>query len=647
MLWILSLLPILTAPGLFLLARRARTDGDVDESVLRRTLAFGSLTILGATAWAAVTAVLQGWTGRLVWSDTITLHLGLEPFSSVLAVLVPLVAAAVVLYAAFHEGRPGLRRLVVLLTAFVGGMELLVCAADLLTLIVGWELVGALSWALIAHHWREGHNPRQANAAFVVTRAGDLGLFVAAGLTFAHTGAFTYDALASLDGTILSLAAAGLVVAAAAKSAQVPFAPWLFSAMAGPPSVSALLHSATMVAAGAFLLIRLHPTLDAVPWFAPAVVTLGLVTALCGSLVALLQTHSKKLLAASTSAHYGLMFVAVGAGYPAVAMLHLAAHAFFKAPKFLTTGIAKEHTGDYDLRGPGLGPAMPWVAAAAGVCALALGGVPPLGGAWTKEEVLTAAGHHATTAAVLIAVVGALSAAYAARFWFQVFGVSGPQEDRPGPSTAERGAVGSLALGTLVLSVLWIPAVNRFLGTLLGGEIPHPKTWETALSLTLVTVGVALGWAIATYRPGLGSSPTASAVGSWLGLPRLAHRTLARPALALARTLAAFDDRVMDAPARGAEALTDRLSGRLARDDLRVVDAGVRGAAAFTDRLADASSRIGERVVDRLPEGLSALVGRSGSRARRLQTGLAHHYYTWIVLGSALGLALLFFFSGV
>lgn len=641
MLWIPILLPVLAVPGLLLLTRRTR-----DEKSLRSTLALGSTTTLGATALAAGTAIHQGWTGRLVWSGTLTLHLKLEPFSSVMAVLVPVVAAAVVLYAAFHEERPGLRRLVVLLTAFVGGMELLVCAADLLALIVGWELVGVLSWALIAHHWRQADPPRQANVAFVVTRTGDLGLFVAAGLTFAHTGSFTYEALASLDGTVLSLAVAGIVVAAAAKSAQVPFAPWLFAAMAGPPSVSALLHSATIVAAGAFLLARLHPTLALVSWFAPAVVALGLATALAGSLVALLQTHSKKLLAGSTSAHYGLMFVATGAGYPAIAMLHLVAHAFFKAPKFLTTGIAKARTGNYELAGTGLGRALPVVAAAAGICALALGGVPPLGGAWTKEEVLTAAGHHAPAAAVLIAVAGALSAAYATRFWFQLFGFSGPTEDRHGPSWAERGAVGALALVTLLLSALWIPAVGRFLGKALGGEIPHPKPWEMLLSLSLVTAGVVLGWAIATYRPRLGETSVASALGAWLGIPWLARRAVARPVLVLARALAAFDDRVLDAPARGAVAWADHLSGRLAREDRRVVDAGVRGAAAFTDWLAEISSRFGELAVDRIPEGLSRLVGLFGEQSRRLQTGLAHHYYTLIVVGLALGLALLFLVSG-
>ncbi len=167
------------------------------------------------------------------------------------------------------------------------------------------------------------------------------------------------------------------------------------------------------------------------------------------------------------------------------------------------------------------------------------------------------------------------------------------------------------------------------------------------LSLSLVTAGVALGWAIATYRPRLGETSVASALGAWLGIPWLARRAVARPVLALARALAAFDDRVLDAPARGAVAWADHLSGRLAREDRRVVDAGVRGAAAFTDWLAEVSSRFGELAVDRLPEGLSRLVGLSGEQSRRLQTGLAHHYYTLIVVGLALGLALLFLFSGV
>lgn len=665
MLWLLPLLPWLAAAALALVDRVER-----DEVFRRRRLALASIAAMAGTASLAGVAVARGWTGRWAWSEQLALHLGLEPFSAVMAVLVPGVAAATLLYASFHEEGRGIGRLVVLLTAFVGAMELLVCAADLLTLLIGWELVGACSWALIAHHWRQRDNPAHANVAFLVTRTGDLGLFAATGLAFAHTGSFAYDELASLEGTALHLVAAGIVTAASAKSAQLPFAPWLFSAMAGPPSVSALLHSATMVAAGAFLLARLHPVLAPVPWFAGVVVTVGLATALAGGFVALFQTHSKKLLAASTSAHYGLMFVATGAGYPAVAMLHLVAHALFKAPKFLTTGIAHARTGTYRLAGAGIGPSLPWLAAAAGVCALALGGVPPLGGAWTKEEVLTAAAHHAPGAAFLVAITGAFSAAYATRFWLQVFGFSGPRE-RQRPSRAELGAVGSLTLATLVLSLAWIPGARSLLGGALGGEVPQPKLWETALSFGLVAAGVGLGWTIAAYRPHLGAGRTTSGLAAWLGLPRLGHIAVVRPGQAMARALAGFDDRVLDAAPRLAAAIAES-SGRLAREDRRVVDAGVRAAASFvevlsgrlargdrhvvdagvrataaaTEWIAWLANRFGELILDRLPEGTSRRVGEAGAAARRLQTGLAHHYYTLLVVGLLVGLALLFALSG-
>ncbi|MGY8822312.1 MAG: proton-conducting transporter transmembrane domain-containing protein, partial [Pseudomonadales bacterium] len=140
-----------------------------------------------------------------------------------------------------------------------------------------------------------------------------------------------------------------ILLACAAKSAQLPFSPWLFAAMSGPTPVSALLHAATMVAAGVYLLIRLHQTLDAVAWFAPLAIGLGLATALAGGVVASLQGHAKKLLAASTSSHYGLMWLAVGAGYPGAALLHFVTHAFFKAGLFLAAGIAEHHVGSYSL----------------------------------------------------------------------------------------------------------------------------------------------------------------------------------------------------------------------------------------------------------------------------------------------------------
>lgn len=329
MLWSLALTPVAAGAALLLGGLRSRL-------------------WLGATAGAALTLTLLlalfaagfGWTGSLRWSEALRLSAELTPLSATVAVLVPAIALPVLVYAAAHEHRPGLPRLIALLLVFIGGMELLVIADDLLTLLIGWELVGACSWALISHRWRDVENPRSGLYAFVMTRFGDLGLFAAAMAAFAGAGTFAYDGLAGLQGPYLQVVAFGLLLSAAAKSGQVPFSPWLFRAMAGPTSVSALLHAATMVAAGAYLLIRLYPALSRAESFPQAVIAIGLLTALSGGLVAVLQNHAKKLLAASTSAHFGLMFVAVGSGYPGVALLHLVAHGGFKALMFLAAGVA-------------------------------------------------------------------------------------------------------------------------------------------------------------------------------------------------------------------------------------------------------------------------------------------------------------------
>src|SRR5690606_3093805 len=183
-----------------------------------------------------------------------------------------------------------------------------------------------------------------------------------AGMTFAATGRLGYDDLAAVDGARQDALAAGLLLAVAAKSAQLPFSPWLFSAMAGPTPVSALLHSATLVSAGAYLLIRVAPALEAVGWFLPAIAGIGMATALAGGAIAVLQSQAKRALAASTSAQHGLMFVAIGAGSTAAAGAQLVTHAAFKSLLFLGAGVAIHTAGNGDLGGMGLGRVLPRIA---------------------------------------------------------------------------------------------------------------------------------------------------------------------------------------------------------------------------------------------------------------------------------------------
>lgn len=630
MLWSLALVPIAVGVALFASGVKARL------WVGMAACATMALTFL--LGWLAAAAE---WTGRLAWNETLQLVAALTPLAATAAMLVPVIALPILGYAAAHEERPGLPRLIALLLIFVGGMELLVIAGDLLTLLIGWELVGACSWALISHRWHDAEAPASGLYAFIMTRFGDLGLFAAAMAAFAGAGSVAYDDLAGMDAPYLQLLAFGLLLSAASKSGQVPFAPWLFRAMAGPTSVSALLHAATMVAAGAYLVARLHPVLSTAPGFSEAAIAIGLTTALAGGLVALLQNHAKKLLAASTSAHFGLMFVAVGAGYPGVALLHLAAHAGFKALLFLAAGVAGDRAQTFALNRMGLGRALPLMAALSAVGALALAGLPPLGGGWTKEAVVTAAGHKSLWLAAGVMLAGALSAAYATRFQRLAFGRSDDAPEGKVPTVAEYAGLGALAFLTLVLSVLWHPAVHDQVALWLDVEIPKPKTAEFVASLLLLALGLSVGLLLVRRYPALGSQGAPAAFADWLGLPTLIRAGVSQPFDRVASWAGWLDDRVIDAGPRTVARAARFASRAFAIRDRRVVDAGVEASAAFAAWLAKLGDQIGERIADGIPEGSAQLVGMSGEDARRLQTGLSHHYYALVAFGAALMITIL------
>lgn len=667
----LLLLPLLTALVLVSLRRRPSALGPVAVGGLVATLA------LGVWAAAAVEAS-AGWR----WSPAIQLGLAVEGFGRVMVILVPAIAAPIVAYAAATEPE-GRARLLALMVAFVGAMLLLVAATDFLTLLIAWELVGATSWTLIAHGWRDAGNARAATQAFVTTRFGDVGLYVAAGMAFAAAGGFAFADLGAAGRPALDVIAAGVLLAVAAKSAQVPFSPWLFSAMAGPTPVSALLHSATLVASGAYLLIRLAPTLEGVGWFLPAVAAVGLVTALAGGIVAVLQTDAKRVLAGSTSAQYGLMFVAIGAWSTAAGGAHLVAHAAFKSLLFLGAGIAVHAAGTGHLAALRLGSALPRVAALSAVGTVALVGVPPLGAAWTKEQIVAAAVHASSWLAAGVFAAGFLSALYATRYQLLAYGPAGadatvagrgghaePRRPHHHPGRVEVASMAALAAITILLSVLWLPGAGPLVEGAAGGVLARAARWELVASLAALGAGMTLTWRL--FRRGrlvtLGlPANVQSAVGDWLGLPAATRRLVADPILALSRSLARFDDRVVDAGVRAAARLPVLVSRPLARFDDRVVDAGVRGVArlassvshlfarpvewtidgavgaiaAATMGAATGSRATDEAAIDAAVEGSARGVGFAGHASRRLQTGLAHHYYVIQFAGLAATVILL------
>ena len=593
---------------------------------------------IGAAAWVVAAPAREV---KIGWGPVLSLSLDATGFGATMLILIPAIAAPVIGYAYVTEAASR-RSLVPLLLVFVATMELLVLSRDLLVLLVAWELVGALSWMLIGYRWRDPGPSSAARIAFITTRIGDLGLYAAAGILFATTGSFGLDAITTLDRPAADLVAAGLLLAASAKSAQVPFAQWLFAAMAGPTPVSALLHSATLVAAGAYLLIVTSPLLGAVPWFLPAIMVVGLVTAFAGGTVAALQPEAKPALAGSTSAQYGLMFVAIGAGAPAIAGAQLVVHAAFKSLLFLGAGVAMHESGSGRLAWMRLGRRRPVTALLATVGLLALAAVPLTGGGWSKEAIVAAAEEGAALIGALVLVSGALTAFYAVRLGLLMWGSGQRTMDRERRRRlrADDLTMLPLAVGTVALSVLWLPGGAAWL----VGEDGHgPQPASLMLSVVAIAAGAFV--AVVLDRRGVLLTPAgdrgAELARTWLGLIPHAQSAVAKRSIRLAATLARFDARVVDAGVRLVWRFTRALSRATAYRDVVTVDGAVRAIAAGTLLTADVSRTADERGVDGTVEGAGRAVGRAGHESRRLQTGMSHEYLQLIVAGLAVALIVL------
>ncbi len=629
---ILPLLPLAAAAAVWLTRRRPGLAGPVAVGSLVASIVLG--------IWAAATEPVVAF----AWSPAIGLALRVDGFARVMVVLVPFIAAVVVAYAAVTES-DGRARLLALMLAFVAAMLLLVVAADFVTLLIGWELVGATSWALIGHGWRDRANVEAGTQAFLTTRLGDLGLYIAAGAVFAATGSFAFTGLADAASPWREIVAAGVLVAVAAKSAQVPFSPWLFAAMAGPTPVSALLHSATMVAAGTYLLIRLAPALDSVAWFLPAIAIVGLLTALGGGVVAMFQTQTKRVLAASTSAQYGLMFVAIGAGSTAAAGSQLVTHAAFKSLLFLAAGVAIHATGSTLLGRLRLGRSLPFVAVAAGVGTLALAGLPPLGGAWSKESIVAAAMDTSAALGIATLVVGFLGAMYVGRFQLLAFGPGEPAGLVRRPTTTELAALAVLAVTTIALGALWLPGTSDVVEGLTGGDLAAGSAWEF-----VAAVGLLLGAGLVVIlldRRGrlldLGVRPSIqAAVGDWLLLPRVTSALVVAPTLRLSAALGRADDRVIDAGIRASARVAQLISSLVDRRVEFTIDGVVRATAAATMLTAAVSRRADDSGVDGAVEATGRGVSLAGHQSRRLQTGQTHHYFVIVAVGLVLIAVILF-----
>lgn len=339
---------------------------------------------------------------------------------------------------------PEVVRYFTLLNLFIAAMTLLVLANNFATLIIGWGGVGFASFGLIGF-WRQKPSAAAASKkAFVMNVIGDVGLMVAVFLLYWEVGHLSYDkvftGLGQIEPGMLLTITLGLMVGAYAKSAQLPLHTWLPDAMEGPTPVSALIHAATMVTAGVYLLVRCHPILELVPVATNGIAWFGAITALFAATSALVQTDLKRVLAYSTMSQLGYMFLAVGVGAYGAAVFHLVTHAFFKALLFLTAGIVIHAAhGEQDMRKlGGLAKRIPTTALMFGVGGAALAGVPVTAGYFSKEAILHAVHHSEGGLGLFLmgAGVAVLTAFYTARAYFMTFHGPAKVEDLHLPGAA-------------------------------------------------------------------------------------------------------------------------------------------------------------------------------------------------------------------
>src|SRR5680860_831888 len=464
-LWFLVLLPAVVGAVLCVLPTVERLAGAVSVATAAGTFVLAVVVAMTQPATAAPFLAGAGFDMRV---------------DGLSAIVLPTVAGVTLLVLIFAAGdiREARGRFHGLMLLFAAAALLTVVAGNLVTLLFAWEIMGGTSYALIGFWWRDGHRVASGTTAFLTTRAGDLGLYIAAGAALGGGGGLGLAELPDASGGWRDLAAAGLLAAGLGKAAQLPFSFWLSRAMDGPSPVSALLHSAAMVAMGGYLLLRVSPLLEATGWAAMATAWVGVLTAVALGAVAVAQRDIKQLLAASTAAQLGFVVLAAGLGAQSGGVAQLVGHASTKAALFLAAGAWLSALGTKQLAGLA-GAARRWrlLGVSAGIAALGLAGIPPLALWATKDSVLTAALEKSVWLYIVGLAAAALSAVYAGKLLVTVWRAPGERTDarvdndqegarHVGPMESVPVAV--LAVGAAVLGMLALPPLAGAVAEALG-----------------------------------------------------------------------------------------------------------------------------------------------------------------------------------
>jgi NADH-quinone oxidoreductase subunit L len=495
-----------------------------------------------------------------------------------------------------HEG--GYYRFFAYLNLFMFFMLVLVLAANFLLLFVGWEGVGLCSYLLVGFYFLKKSATNAGIKAFVVNRIGDFGFSLAMFLIFVQFGTFDFGRVFAKAGALPVETNAGvltticllLLLGATGKSAQVPLYVWLPDAMEGPTPVSALIHAATMVTAGVYMVARSSILFGKAPIALDVVAWIGLLTAVLAATIGLTQWDIKKVFAYSTVSQLGYMFLGLGAGAYSAGIFHLMTHAFFKALLFLGAGsVIHALEGEQDLRNMGgLRSKIPVTFMTLVCAAVAIAGVPPFSGFHSKDAILVAAHAHAPWMYWVGVITAGLTAFYVFRAIFLCFFGSYRGHAHP----HESPLVMTLPLGVLALLSLagGYFDVPQWLEPLFGKPAEEHDFMLVAISVALGLLGIFIAWLFYVVKPGLADS----VAGAFRGLYTLVYNKY-------------FVDEVYDAT---------------------VVRPVVDGSRSVLWRGVDAG------LIDGMVNGVGDVARALGGTLRKLQSGNIRNYAAWVVVGS-------------
>jgi NADH-quinone oxidoreductase subunit L len=608
-LWLIPILPLagFIINGLF---GRRFSKGVVNA------VALGSVIL--SFAWALKTIfgidLSQPYTERyFTWIQSGAFRVGcdfsVDKLTAVMLMVVTGVGSLIHIYSVgymAHEG--GYYRFFAYLNLFMFFMLTLVLAANYLIMFIGWEGVGLCSYLLIGFYFDKKFATNAGNKAFIVNRIGDFGFLLGMFLMFGLFGSLDFGTIfpqaAGKPEAALTAIGLLLMLGACGKSAQVPLYVWLPDAMAGPTPVSALIHAATMVTAGVYMTARSWAIYVHAPAAMDVIAVIGIVTAFFAATIGLAQNDIKKVFAYSTVSQLGYMFVGVGSGAFGAGIYHLVTHAFFKALLFLGAGsVIHALSGEQDMRNMGgLRKKTPWTFLTMMCAAVAIAGIPPFSGFFSKDAILLAAYHHAPWIYWVGTITAGMTAFYVFRAMFLTFfgeyrGDAHPHESPP-----------VMLIPLVALAALSLAGGFLFrIPNILESVFPRVEELENVSLMAISTgaglLGIFLAWLMYVSKPGMADS----LAGSMKGLYTLVYNKY-------------FVDEVYDAT---------------------VVNPVVNGSRVVLWKGVDAG------LIDGMVNGVGSRAQGVGGVLRLLQSGNIRSYATWVLLGSVLVIFAIGFAGGL